>query len=329
VALAIAGHLNVLIIRELCVSDGKELVTSKQLNLDLCIEKEVEINGIGMGVLSDGTPYLTGRGLARVCGIVQNAIVELTNSWPHVPSRPREAKIKEILRKQELAFDAPFIPIERDGITHYAYPDSVCMAVLEYYAFEAGANCKPQAQHNYRLLARNTFREFIYRQVGYDPRQAIERIWRQFHDRVALVYDSAPHGYFSIFKETSDIIVTLIRSGANIGGAFVPDISIGQHWATYWRDNNLADLHGDRGQYEHNYPDYFPQSPSNPQLAYCYPDSALPTFRRWIREIYLANKFPAYLHSKTRQGALPSPVSAIAVAAIEESQRRRALPPRR
>jgi hypothetical protein len=56
----------------------------------------------------------------------------------------------------------------------------------------------------------------------------MEKAWRQFHDRVALVYDSVPHGYFSVFKEAADIIVTLIRSGANIGSAFVPDISIGQ-----------------------------------------------------------------------------------------------------
>jgi hypothetical protein len=304
------------------------MISDRQLEFDLQIEKEIEVNGVGMGVLNDGTPYLTGRGLARMCGIAQNAMFELTNYWSSSPLRPREAKIKEILKQQGLEFNSPFLPIEKDGVTHYAYPDAVCMAVLEYYAFEAGSNCKPQAQHNYRLLARNTFREFIYRQVGYEPRRAMEKIWRQFHDRVALIYDSVPHGYFSVFKEAADIIVTMIRSGANIGAAFVPDISIGQHWGTYWRDNGLELIHGQRGQYEHNYPDYFPQSPSNPQLAFCYPDAALPTFRRWIREVYLKEKFPAYLSSKGRQGALPSPVSAIAIAAIEDSQRRRSLPPR-
>ena len=33
--------------------------------LDLGIAKQIEIDGVGMGVLSDGTPFLTGRGLAR------------------------------------------------------------------------------------------------------------------------------------------------------------------------------------------------------------------------------------------------------------------------
>jgi hypothetical protein len=113
------------------------LVTSQQLEFDLQIEKEIEVNGIGMGVLNDGTPYLTGRGLARMCGIVQNAVVELTNHWSSSPPRPREAKIKDILKQQGLEFASPFLPIEKDGVTHYAYPDAVCMAVLEYYAFEA------------------------------------------------------------------------------------------------------------------------------------------------------------------------------------------------
>jgi hypothetical protein len=261
-----------------------------------------------------------------MCGIAQNAIFELTNSWPDSPPRPREAKIKQILRQQGLQFEAPFLPIEKDGSTHYAYPDVVCMAVLEYYAFEAGNNCKEEAKGSYRILARRTFRDFIYQQVGYDPRQAVERVWRQFHDRVSLIHDNVPSGYFSVFKEAADIIVTLIRRGANIGSSFLPDISIGQHWGAYWLEKDMARSHGNRIRYEHYYPEYFPQSPSNPQPAFCYPESALPTFRRWMREVYLTQKFPAYLNSKIRQGALPSPVSAQVLSAIEESQRRRALP---
>jgi hypothetical protein len=34
---------------------------------------------------------------------------------------------------------------------------------------------------------------------------------------VSLVYDSVPVGYFSIFKEIADLIVTLIRGGAPVG----------------------------------------------------------------------------------------------------------------
>lgn len=49
---------------------------SKQLNLFSVTE--VEIDGIQMGVLSDGTPYLTLRGLARMCGIDHAALLRLT-----------------------------------------------------------------------------------------------------------------------------------------------------------------------------------------------------------------------------------------------------------
>ena len=43
---------------------GNLSTTPTQMNL--AIDKQVEIDGIGMGVLSDGTPYLTTRGLARL-----------------------------------------------------------------------------------------------------------------------------------------------------------------------------------------------------------------------------------------------------------------------
>lgn len=49
--------------------DNRNSVTKAgQFEMDLGIQKEVEIDGIGMGVLTDGTPYLNARGLARMCG---------------------------------------------------------------------------------------------------------------------------------------------------------------------------------------------------------------------------------------------------------------------
>src|SRR5580704_11525275 len=96
-----------------------------------------------------------------------------------------------------------------------------------------------------------------------------------FHDRVSLVYDSVPAGYFSVFKEIADIVVTLISEGVAIGQSFIPDISVGQHWSKFWSENDFETSYGHRRKYEHNYPLYFPQADSNPQLAFCYADSAL------------------------------------------------------
>jgi hypothetical protein len=124
---------------------------------------------------------------------------------------------------------------------HYAFPDSVCMAILEYYAFDSAAT-NETAIKNFRLLARRSFREFIYTQVGYDPSFAIPRAWQQFHDRVSLVHDSVPDGYFSIFREIANIIVTVIKSGGIVGSDFVPDISVGVHWGKYWRDSAFEDV---------------------------------------------------------------------------------------
>jgi hypothetical protein len=39
----------------------------KQHSLDLGIEKQAEVNGLEMGILKDGTPFLTGRALASLC----------------------------------------------------------------------------------------------------------------------------------------------------------------------------------------------------------------------------------------------------------------------
>ena len=45
------------------ISRSKE-IGSEQFDMDLGIDMETEVQGIGMGVLSDGTPYLNQRGLA-------------------------------------------------------------------------------------------------------------------------------------------------------------------------------------------------------------------------------------------------------------------------
>jgi hypothetical protein len=72
--------------------------TPKQGVLDLQIEKEIEIDGIGMGVLTDGTPFLTGRGLTRLCGINNARIVELGQDWLKAVPTPLVYGVKKLLQ---------------------------------------------------------------------------------------------------------------------------------------------------------------------------------------------------------------------------------------
>jgi hypothetical protein len=297
-------------------SSSSVVTTPHQLSLDLDIAVEREIDGVGMGVLSDGTPFLNIRGLARMCGVDHSAIVRITGDWLETPLKARERKIRELVRAQGADDTIAFFAINKDGTIHHAIPAAVCMAILEYYAFEARTDNEDAAK-SYRVLARKGFNDFIYSQVGYNPTGSAAVAWQQFHDRVSLSYHTVPAGYFSVFKEIADLLVTMIREGADLGKSFIPDISVGQAWGKHWKYDNLDVVYGERIRYEHNYPSYFPQSISNPQPAYCYPDDALGEFRKWVREHYVPNKLPAYLESKVKQGQITARKASAAIEAFK------------
>ena len=62
--------------------NNNNLPTSlRQWVLDISIERETEINGVGMGVLGNGIPYLTQSGLAKVCDISRITLQELSAEW--------------------------------------------------------------------------------------------------------------------------------------------------------------------------------------------------------------------------------------------------------
>lgn len=285
----------------------------------LFIDKEKEIDGVGMGVLSDGTAYLTGRGLARLCDVSNARIVELGKHWSDASTIGMVETVKKILREKGEMPDKPFIEISQRSGVFYAYPDFVCLAVLEYYAFDQPTE---NAKKNFRLLAGKALHDFIYAQVGYDPGNHVPEQWRQFHDRVSLTYNSVPHGYFSVFKEIADIIVHLGQMGLVIDSNFVPDISVGLLWAKHWESQNLQEKYGQRIKFEHCYPEYFPQSKSNPQLPWCYPEMSLGEFKRWVRESYVkGGKFKKYLDTQVKQRILPPSFSQIAVSMYDAAPR--------
>lgn len=291
----------------------KEIGTA-QGKFDLAIEKEAEVRGIGMGVFKDGTPFLHQRGLAALCGVENAHVGTISSQWNEIDQKPRISAIKDLLSSRGITLDSPHIETMHKGRKIYAYTDDICLAILEYYSFEAGSNNKSEALKNFRTLAGNGLHDFIYAQCGYDPNKSVPEVWKQFHDRVSLVYNSCPAGYFSIFKEIADMIVHLGQHGLHIDEKFVPDISVGGAWGTHWADSNFDLKFGHRKKYDHNYPSYFPQALSNPQSAWCYPESGLGEFRRWFRETYIGEgKFKKYVESKVKQMQLPSSFAMLAI----------------
>lgn len=272
--------------------------TPQQGVLDLGIEVERVVGGVEMGVLANGIPYLTQRGLSEMSGAARSTIQELTQEWyaAHASGifpRGRMQFFRDYLAKS--GFDDPslFIEIKKDGSPHYAYPDVVCMAVVEYFAFEAQRK-NETALINYRNLARYGVQQFIYDALGYVP----DDPWKLFNARVSLLKDSVPAGYFSVFKESTGLVVDLINAGLPVNQHTMPDSSVGGIWGPYWTKNNLEARYGARVEYPHYFPPEFPQSASNPQAAWAYPDAALAEFRRWFRVVYLPTKYPAYILKK-------------------------------
>jgi len=268
------------------------------------VEKQIEFQDVEMGVLESGVPYLTGRGLARMIGIDHGPFHRLTTNWAEEKSKPRGKVISQLLEQSGYTEESLYLRAEFNGLEINAFTEPVCLALLEYYAFLAEEK-RQKAIDAFRALARLKFREFVYDAVGYTPEQKALDSWKHFHDRVDMTMDAAPNGFFGVFREIAIMIVPMIRAGIIISDRVVPDISVGKAWSTFWEENKLAEVHGDRTRYDHEYPPYYPQAKSNPQPSFAYPDSALGTFRSWLKQHYIINKFPKYLLGQAKLGKLP------------------------
>lgn len=272
--------------------------TPAQLPLDLGIEIERNVAGIEMGVLENGISYLTQRGLAKMSGAARSTIFEIAREWENsnddvIQPDTRIGFLKEYLFRN--GYDDPtlYIEVVKDNSPHHAFPDIVCMAIIEFFAFEA-QRTNETALKNYRTLARYGLERFIYESLKYRP----EDKWKYFNDRVSILSDRAPEEHFIVFNEITGLAVDLIKAGLSVNDKTIPDGSVGIHWGRYWSEHKLDEKYGERIKWEHYYPDYYPQAASNPQTPWAYPDDALPLFRRWFRNLYLPSKFPDYILKK-------------------------------
>jgi hypothetical protein len=273
-----------------------------------------EVDGIEMGVLDDGTPFLTGRGLAKACGVVPSAIIKQADSWR--AGRSPGGRLGALGKLfADAGYDEPelFVEAKSGGRPVHAYTDSVSTIVIGYYAFDVDPP-NPTAINTSRILMRGGLRQFIYRSVGYDPRNVMPRGWREFHDRLLLA--TCPPGGFSVFREMSEFILRAAQNGLILDSSTVPDISVGKVWSIFWTEMGLAAKYGERKKHEHCYPPDYPQSLSNPQDIWVYPIEAVGAFRRWLDEIYIPEKFPKYLGDKVKKKTMSSATAMGLLAAV-------------
>ena len=264
-----------------------------------------EVDGVEMGVLDDGTAFLTGRGLARACGVAPSAIIKQAAEWE---SGKRSGDLARLLVDAGYDEDLLYIPLT-DG--SYAYTDSVATLVIEYYAHDVN---KQQARVTARHLMRGGLRTFVYERTGYNPRTVLSPAWQDFHDRLELA--TAPTGYFSVYRELDDFILRAIRNGLRLGSDTVPDGSVGRMWSTHWKEASLDEKYGARRRFEHNFPDRYPQAQSNPQEIWVYPREAMGAFHRWLDESYVPDSCPAYRKGKVKNKTMASAEADRLLAAI-------------
>lgn len=268
----------------------KELVLTNPI--DVAVSKEVD--GIEMGVLSDGRSYLTARALARLVNTGPSTILTQGKRWL---DGDRSSKLAQMLIARGIERPSLYVEIEREGKKVHAYTDDVATVILEYYAFEV-APTNTHAQLNYRKLAQAGLRVFVYQALGYDPARQIDHSWRHFHDRMTM--HQVPRGYFSVFKECADFVLASIKAGLPINHETIPDISVGQAWGKHWKSQNLESKFGPRKKHDHNYPDYYPQARSNPQDINVYPVASLGVYRQWLEDVYVPENYPKYLDRKVK-----------------------------
>jgi hypothetical protein len=96
-------------LKGLTAVSGQSLATPKQLKLDLGIEVEKVVGGVEMGVLENGIPYLTQRGLAVMTGAARRSVQEITEEWQEAQAtgvwRGRMTYFRDYLSKA--GFDEP------------------------------------------------------------------------------------------------------------------------------------------------------------------------------------------------------------------------------
>jgi len=248
------------------------------------IKHETSSDGFEAGVMSDGTPYLTASSLAFVCGTARSNIITLVSDWQSQRLHPRGRLICQIIERHGGNSSRNLhTPIKVKGIVHHAISADYCMAILEYYAFESRSESKV-ARDNFRNLATQSLKEFIYKRTGYKATGALPAHLERYTKNRAKI----PYSHFSMLNEiTLNLIAPLEEAGYTLPENLVPDISEGRLFCAWLRKNRNVEPKN-FPTYEHEYPD------GRLVNAKLYPSEYLDDFRKHFHEVWLVDKASKY-----------------------------------
>lgn len=134
---------------------------ASRAKVEVTVTAYAEIDGVGMGLLSNGEPYLTQRGLAALCGVQNAHIGTISRDW--ATDKPRITAIKTRLGFKR-AQAHKVLTYDRHRL--FAYDAAIAQAVLHYYALDAGNHAKPEALKNRARFADNGLKAFIREQFS-------------------------------------------------------------------------------------------------------------------------------------------------------------------
>jgi len=297
----------------------------EQKILDLVPIKMQEVDSISMGVLPNGETFLSLQGLAKFCGVAPSTIVQLAQDWESgsaqgkIRGKQLEDLIKEWTESDHIP-DSLYVKIDSKnsitGVIH-AVPEQIVMAITDYYAHFAQTT-KSEALSNYRKAAKLGLRTYIYERLNYNQQNKIAQSWSLFQERI--LNNQSPKGFFTMFDEATTIIASLIRHNIIVDDSIMPDGSLGIHWSNYWKCNSLDKKYSQRIKIHHKFPESYRQI--DPEIS-AYPISAIAEFRSWFEEVYLPEKYPAYIKKKIKDGKIsietvPLLLSAVLPPTLEE-----------
>ncbi|BAO43890.1 KilA-N domain-containing protein [Thiolapillus brandeum] len=133
--------------------------------------------------------------------------------------------------------------------------------------------------------------------------------WRRnLEDR--LMFAALPVGfpYFSVFRELLDLTVYLLNAGLAVDRYTLLDISVGQRWSRYWKENGLSEVYGKPTRYPQTFPPSYPQSQANGCIEpWVYPMEAKAEFHQWLATYYIPEHLPTYLDGKIKRQHIDRP----------------------